>query len=298
MTPRGGLVDRALARLRGGPAHTLELAGDVLGLSGPPGAVSTAVFTLLGSDERFRVDPHGVWSLDDAVPAGPSLSGLSYAVVDVETTGGSFVNGHRIIEIAVVEVSGGAVGRVWGTLINPGRPVPPGVRALTGFTDDMVAAAPWFDHLACEIVDRLEGRVFVAHNAAFDWRFVSAELARCVGLVPDVPRLCTVRMARRLVPRLRRRNLDALTRHYGIPILERHRAHGDALATARVLVRLLDEARGRGVGDLPALERLLARRRQGKRGGRPGPRATGRSGRARGSPGAPPPGAPGEEPRG
>ena len=95
----------------------------------------------------------------------------------------------------------------------------------------MVWAAPHFDHIAGELHDRLEGRVFVAHNAAFDWRFVSTELSEAMGQVPDVARLCTVRLTRTLVPRLRRRNLDAVSAHFEVVIHQRHRAYGDALAT-------------------------------------------------------------------
>ncbi|MDH3272367.1 MAG: 3'-5' exonuclease, partial [Gemmatimonadota bacterium] len=147
---------------------------------------------------------------------------------------------------------------------NPGRPVPPMITALTGITTDMITHAPYFEHVADEIERRLSGRVFVAHNATFDWGFVSAELQRSNVDVPDVPRVCTVRMSRRLVPRLRRRNLDVLTRHFGVEIHARHRAHGDALATARVLLRLLDEAAGRGIEDLETLRWYLKRRRQRK----------------------------------
>jgi len=250
------LVERAFARLERGPTHTLELARDVLGLSGPSGAVTTAVVTLLGRDARFKVDSRGVWSLD-GLPAGPPLHRLPWAVVDVETTGGSFLTGHRIIEIAVVQIDDGVVGEAWWTLVNPGRGLPRGVEILTGIADDMLDGAPYFDHVADEVARRLEGRVFVAHNVAFDWRFVSAELAASLGDVPLVPRICTVRMARRLLPSLRRRNLDALSRHYGVVNHARHRAFGDALATARVLVRLLEEARDRGLGDLAALEAFM-----------------------------------------
>jgi DNA polymerase III epsilon subunit family exonuclease len=138
------------------------------------------------------------------------------------------------------------------SLVNPGRGVPPGITALTGITSDMVADAPYFEHVADAVEERLRGRVFVAHNAMFDWGFVSRELTDALGDAPDVPRLCTVRLARRLVPELRRRNLDVVCRHFGVPIHARHRAHGDALATARVLLRLLDEAAGRGIEDLDA----------------------------------------------
>lgn len=257
----GSLVRQAEARLKGGPAHTLELARDVLSLSGHPGAASAAVFQLLGADPRFRVDATGVWTLDPALaPLGASLDEVGFAVVDVETTGGGVEYGHRITDVAVVEVRGGRIVDEYQTLVNPGRRIPPGITALTGITDAMVSVAPYFEDVAEQILSRLQGRVFVAHNAAFDWGFVSGELVRTLGDAPDLVRMCTVRMVRRLVPALRHRNLDVVSRHFGVAIHQRHRAFGDALATARVLLRLLDEARGRGLEDVAALEAYLRRR--------------------------------------
>ena len=257
----GSLVRLAQDRLRQGPAHTLDLAREVLGLTGHAGAASAALFQLLGADPRFRVDGAGVWSLDpDLAPLGESLDTVGFAVVDVETTGGGVDYGHRITEIAIVEVRGGRIVDEYATLVNPGRHIPPAVTALTGITDEMVAVAPWFEHVADEVVSRLQGRVFVAHNVAFDWGFVSGELIRTLGETPQVPRMCTVRMVRRFVPGLRHRNLDVVTRHFGVEVHARHRAYGDALATARVLLRLLDEARGRGLEDVTALDWYLRRR--------------------------------------
>lgn len=276
----GSLLRRAADRLRAGPAHTLELARDVLALQGHPGAASAAVFQLLGSDARFRVDRNGVWSMDPtAASPGRPLSEVAFAVVDVETTGGGVERGHRITEIAMVEVCGGRIVDEWQTLVNPGRRIPPGVTVLTGITDAMVAGAPWFEDVSEEVVRRLDGRVFVAHNVAFDWAFVSGELLRTMGECPDPCRLCTVRMVRRLVSELRHRNLDVVSRHFGVEVPGRHRAYGDALATARILLRLLDEAAGLGLEDLAALDAYLrgarARRRQPGQGSRPPP---GRSG--------------------
>ncbi len=269
----GSLVRAAEKRLIAGPVHTLELARDVLGLSGHPGAASAAIFQLLGADRRFRVDADGVWSLDpDLAPLGRSLDEVGFAVVDVETTGGGQDWGHRMTEIAIVEVRGGRIVDEYQTLLNPGRRIPPGVVALTGITNEMVAQAPWFDHVADEVRSRLEGRVFVAHNVAFDWAFVSTELTRALGDAPQLVRMCTVRMVRRLVPGLRHRNLDVVSRHFGVDIHGRHRAYGDALATARVLLRLLDEARGRGLDDVASLEWYL--RRRSRRRGRRDPRQT------------------------
>ena len=259
------LIRRAVVRLGDGPTHTLELAGDVLGLAGHPGAASAAVFQLLGADPRFLVDGEGVWSLDRTLaPLGAPLSEVPFAVVDVETTGGRAWNGHRVVEIAIVEVRGGAIVDEYQTLVNPGQGIPSMITSLTGITNDMTSVAPYFEHIAEHVAGRLEGRAFVAHNATFDWSFVSTELVRANVDVPNVPRLCTVRMVRRLVPALRHRNLDVVTRHFGVDIHARHRAHGDALATARVLLRLLDEAGGRGVEDLATLQWYLKRRRQRK----------------------------------
>lgn len=258
---RPSLVRTAFDLLSQGPLHTLDLAREVLGLSGHSGAAAAAVFQLLGADARFLVDADGVWRLaGDAPTLGPSLADVPFAVVDVETTGGPATAGHRILEFAMVEVHGGHIVDEYQTLVNPGRWVPPSITALTGITPEMVAGAPYFDHIAEEIFERLRGRAFVAHNVAFDWAFVSSELEAALGQALDVPRLCTVRMVRRLVPELRRRNLDVVARHFGVEIQGRHRAYGDALATARVLLRLLDEAAGRGIEDLEALEGLLSRR--------------------------------------
>ena len=253
------LIHLAASVLEKGPMHTVALAHEALGLTGNPGAASAAVFTLLGPDSRFRVDGEGVWSMAGPRPGTP-LSELCYAVVDVETTGGSYGHGHRMTEIAVYEVRCGVVEDEYRSLVNPGRSIPRHIAALTGINDRMVASAPFFDHIAADVLERLEGRIFVAHNVRFDWGWVSRQLAEALGEVPDVERLCTVQMARRLLPRLRRRNLDEVARHYGIDVADRHRAHGDALATARILIRLLDEAGREGLADLDALRAFLQKR--------------------------------------
>ena len=259
MSADRALIHRAASVLEKGPTHTVALAYEALGLTGNPGAASAAVFTLLGPDSRFQVNGEGVWSMAGPRPGTP-LSELCYAVVDVETTGGSYGRGHRMTEIAIYEVRGGVVEDEYRSLVNPGRNIPRHIAVLTGISNDMVSSAPFFDHIAADVLERLEGRIFVAHNARFDWGWVSRQLTEAVGEVPNVERLCTVQMARRLLPRLRRRNLDAVARHYGIDVADRHRAHGDALATARVLIRLLDEAGRQGLADFDALRAFLWKR--------------------------------------
>jgi DNA polymerase III epsilon subunit family exonuclease len=262
--PDRALVQRAVDVLLNGPVHTLELAEVALGLSGNPKAAAAAVFTLLGADERFNVDVEGTWSLHGP-PPGTRLRDVPYAVVDLETTGGPYNRGHRVTEIAIYEIDGGVISGDFQTLINPGRTIPPRIEVLTGITNAMVRNAPYFDQIASDVFDRLEGRVFVAHNVSFDWGFTSRQLGDAIGQVPRVDRLCTVHMARRLLPRLRRRNLDTLTAHFDIPIEGRHRAGGDALATARVFLRLVDLAEQQGIMDLDGLTSFLQKRRAKKR---------------------------------
>ncbi len=255
------LLQRAWIMLRRGPASTPDVAREVLGLEGHAGAGSKAVFALLGDDDRFHVDDLGRWSLrGGARPPGTPLSRLRYAVVDVETTGGRHETGHRITELAVVEVRGGSVADTFHTLVHPGRRVRPATARMTGITDDMLIDAPDFDEVAEEVFRRIAGRVFVAHNATFDWGWIKAQLGDALGDVPEVKRLCTISLARRLVPELRCRNLDALAEYFEISVHERHRANGDALATARILLRLLDRAENLGIGDLHALERYRPRK--------------------------------------
>ena len=186
MRDEPSLVRRAVTLLQQGEIHTLDLAREVLGLSGNAGAASAAVFSLLGADPRFQVDGRGCWSLSGEAPlAEEELDRLSYAVVDVETTGGSPARGHRITEIAVVEIRSGVIEEGFQTLINPGRIIPDRIAELTGLTNEMVEAAPFFEDVAEDLLDWLDGHVFVAHNVHFDWSFVRAQLGDSIGFVPN-----------------------------------------------------------------------------------------------------------------
>jgi DNA polymerase-3 subunit epsilon len=150
------------------------------------------------------------------------------AFVDVETTGGAH-DVHRVIDVAVVGVTGGHVDFEWHTLVNPGVHVPSGITALTGIDDDLLLDAPRFEDVADELLRRLDGRVFVAHNARFDYGFIRRELARA-GHDWRSPSLCTVRLSRRLYPELERHNLDSVIDFHGLDVGTRHRALPDAQA--------------------------------------------------------------------
>lgn len=182
---------------------------------------------------------------------------MGFAVVDVETTGGRVFGGDRVMEIAIVHVHDGQCSTAVDVLVNPQRPIPPYVSRLTGIRWPMVMEAPTFGDLAERIRAALDGHVFVAHNARFDWRFVSMELQRATGRALDGKPLCTVKVARRLLRHLPRRNLDALAWHYDVMNDARHRAGGDARATAQILVRLLADARRQDVDTWEQLQSLL-----------------------------------------
>jgi DNA polymerase-3 subunit epsilon len=208
------------------------------------------------------------------VPLPPSrlsnepLNKLSYVVVDTETTGGRHGSGDRITEIAAVVVRDGEIVELFETLVNPERSIPYFVSQLTNITWDMVRDKPTFDRVAPEVMRVLEGNVFVAHNMIFDWRFVTAELSRSTGRKLQGRRLCTVKMARKVLPQLSRRSLDHVARYYGVEIHGRHRAGGDALATAKCMLRMLTDLGDRGCttwGDLEALLRAPAVRRKKRR---------------------------------
>jgi DNA polymerase-3 subunit epsilon len=171
------------------------------------------------------------------------------AFVDVETTGGSAAL-HRVIEVAVVGVRAGVLEFEWHSLVNPGTHIPAGIEALTGIGDDMVEDAPSFDDIAGELAARLEGRLFVAHNARFDYGFIRREFLR-VGRNWSADSLCTVRLSRALYPELPSHRLDSLIEHHGLEVSARHRALPDAQA----LWQLWSELRGAWPAD--ELQRAL-----------------------------------------
>lgn len=258
--PDGTLVDRALTYLAAGPAASMALCRDVLGIPNAPGVIAERLTAaLLGADPRLSRLDDGRWMLVPAGATSPSLEACSFAVVDVETTGGRPSRGDRIVEVAVVLVRGRQIEPVFDGLVNPGRGIPPFVASLTGIREDMLADRPEFADVADEVLAALAGRVFVAHNARFDWAFLSAELKRTRDRVLFGPRVCTVRLARRLIPELKSRGLDQVTQFFGISVTNRHRAGGDALATAQVLLKLIELAREAGAQTLDDLSKVSRR---------------------------------------
>lgn len=149
----------------------------------------------------------------------------SLVLVDVETTGANPVR-DRVTEIAILRIERGELVDRWESLVNPGCSIPPLIQRLIGITDAMVADAPRFADIADEVRKRLEGAVFVAHNARFDYGFLRSEFGH-LGQSFEAPVLCTVKLSRALYPEHHRHGLDALIERHGLHCAARHRAMGD-----------------------------------------------------------------------
>lgn len=162
---------------------------------------------------------------------------MLYSIIDIETTGGH-ASGNRIIEIAIFNFDGESIVDRYHTLINPERRIPPFITSLTGITDDMVVDAPVFRDVAKEILSFTSNSIFVAHNVNFDYTFVKKEL-EAIEIPYNRPKLCTVRLSRKIFPGLPSYSLGNLCDSLSIEIKDRHRATGDAEATTELLQKLL-----------------------------------------------------------
>lgn len=160
-----------------------------------------------------------------------------YAIVDIETTGGH-ASANGITEVAICIHDGMQVVHRYETLVNPNRDIPVYIRALTGISNEMVQNAPAFKQVAHEIYQLLHDKIFVAHNVNFDYSFLRYHLAAS-GYELNCNKLCTVRLGHKIIPGLPSYSLGKLCRHLGINNESRHRAGGDADATAQLFGLLL-----------------------------------------------------------
>lgn len=166
----------------------------------------------------------------------PLLAGARLAVIDTETTGFDIGHGYELIELAVVDVVDGAIASQWASLARPMRPIPWGAAQVHGITTAMVAAAPLPREVAHELVARVRGVPLVFHNAAFDLPFLQ-QMLRGAGLPPlQNPVIDTYGLSRLIRPKSHA--LAALAVDLALPVEPPHRALGDALTTARLLLAL------------------------------------------------------------
>lgn len=163
---------------------------------------------------------------------------MLYAVVDIETTGG-FASGNGITEISILVHDGQQVVERFETLINPDQEIPAYIEALTGISNDMVQSAPLFKDVAADIYAFLQDKIFVAHNVNFDFSFIKHHLSLW-GYELQCKKICTVRLSRKLLPGHSSYSLGKLCTALNISIHNRHRAGGDAAATAVLLTLLLE----------------------------------------------------------
>ena len=160
-----------------------------------------------------------------------------YAIIDIETTGGQY-NEEGITEIAIYKFDGHEVIDQFISLVNPEKPIQPFVVKLTGINNAMLRSAPKFYEVAKRIIEITEGCVIVAHNTSFDYRILKTEFRR-LGYDFKKQTLCTVELAKKLIPEQESYSLGKLVRSLGIPMADRHRASGDALATVKLFKMLL-----------------------------------------------------------
>ncbi|MCG6188475.1 3'-5' exonuclease [Maribellus maritimus] len=162
-----------------------------------------------------------------------------FAIIDIETTGNSYQNG-KITEIAIFQHNGIEITDSYSTLIHPEMDIPYFITNLTGISNEMVKNAPKFYEVAKKVAEMTAGRIFVAHNVSFDYKFVKEEYNR-LGYFYNNKTMCTVQLARKLLPGHESYSLGKLCADLGIEINGRHRAAGDALATVKLFEILLEK---------------------------------------------------------
>lgn len=246
-----------LLKFHGGALAATVVADEVLGVSkiGEEFAVSL-IADLIEQDPRLMLRENSIVELVAPNFERRKLHETEFVVFDTETTGAKppFA---RMTEIGAYRIKNGEIIDEFQTLLNPQKAIPPFIISLTGITNEMVKRAPLFSEIAPQLLQFLGDSILVAHNAPFDIAFLNHEIGR---VYPDRKlinaHLCTVRLSRKLLPNLKNHRLHTVAEHFSIPIYNRHRAAGDALATAEIFVQFLKSLRDRGIFDLAAIKQL------------------------------------------
>ena len=263
--PRNLISDSALLQdtfdlltANGGRAAFTEIADVVFRLSHAGEELAALlVADLIRNDPRFRIEAAHLAIVDDDTELR-SLNEIDFVVLDVEAIVAR-TQPARIIELGAYRVRDGQIRDDFQTLINPEAPLPRFIATMTGISDEMLVAAPRFAEIVGAWLAFAGDAVLVAHNSSFDLPLLNREIARVFpGYRLRNHELCTVNLARHLVLNSDGHNLDALADHFGIENPERHRAAGDALTTARILLRLLDQLEASGVRTLAAARTFRA----------------------------------------
>lgn len=238
------------AREHGGRVSLLQITQSIFQLkNATPELAAALVLDLIQNDPRFSIEGSQL-KIHQTDTESQLLNEINFIVVDIEAIGGRGIP-SRMIEIGACSVRAGKVTSEYETLVNPELPLPPFIANLTGINSAMLSVAPAFAEIVESWLNFAGDSVLVAHNSIFDITLLNHEIALVFpGCRMRNAELCTVELARRLLPSLDSHNLDALAEHYGFEISQRHRAAGDARATAQVLLGLLDELEIHGVRTL------------------------------------------------
>ena len=178
-----------------------------------------------------------------------------FAVLDFETTGVSGKK-NRVIEIGIVHVKNLEIVDSYQSFINPGMLVPYYITKITGITDADVQDAPYFEDVTSEVVDFIGDSVLVAHNLPFDYSFLKHEFIRADTFLPKMESLCTLKLARKMYPELKSKSLGNLVKYFGIKHKDVHRALGDAMVTAKLLIKMITQLKEDQ--NITTLDQLLA----------------------------------------
>ena len=246
-----------MLRLCGGCAPAGDVADIVLKLPDLDSETASLLITdLIKDDSRLRINPDfSVEVLTDDAELR-RVDDSPYVVVDVETTGAK-TPPCRITEIGAYRIERGRIVAEFETLVNPQTSIPPFIVALTGIREDMVRNAPLFEDILPAWLEFAGDAVLVAHNAQFDVRFLNHEISRLhPGRRMANTNLCTVKLSRAAIPGLTNYRLHTIADHFGIPIVNRHRAAGDALATAEIFLHILERLSENGIEDIASARRF------------------------------------------
>lgn len=268
MTPYPNLISESLLisetvsllRSFGGRASAVRVVDFVMRIRKPnPNLAKMLVADLIERDPRLSLNGDMV-ELELDGYENREIASTDFVVFDLETTGAK-APPCRITEIGAYRVRDGQVTEEFQTLVNPESPIPPFITGLTGISDEMVKDAPVFADVVHDLLGFIGDSVLVAHNSAFDMRFLNYE----IGLIfQDYrianPCLCTVQLSRKLLPDIVNHKLKTVAEHYSIDLVNHHRASADAYATAHIFVNLLTRLNDDGVRDLAAVRDLSNRK--------------------------------------
>lgn len=174
---------------------------------------------------------------------------MDFAIVDIETTGLTHYY-HRITEIAALKYRNGRIVKEFSTLVNPGVKIPRFITRLTGIDNEMVKDKPKIKEVIPEFYSFLDDSPFVAHAATFDYNFLDFAVRKNMGVKLGNHKICTCKLARRLLPELPSKRLSSLCSHYNIENDNAHRARSDALATMEIFHKFLCILKEREIEDI------------------------------------------------